>query len=174
MIWWRSGKSCSGWIRARAASAPPVQFKVWEGGGEYNVGARFAPLLRPADGRRAPPLPTTKWGRLLEDFILQGGVDTRVHQMAPVRRRGRDDSQRTELHRARLRRARRGGHVRTVATPPPVQLKPGDFDWDIIFGKQGVRWLHTGGIFAALVRNDAALVDRSGPGGQTARHDCVL
>jgi len=30
------------------------------------------------------------------------------------------------------------------------QLEPGDFDWDHIFGKLGVRWLHTGGIFAAL------------------------
>ena len=30
-------------------------------------------------------------------------------------------------------------------------LKPGDFDWDHIFGKLGVRWLHTGGIFAALI-----------------------
>ena len=38
------------------------------------------------------------------------------------------------------------------------QLKPGDFDWDHIFGKQGVRWLHTGGIFAALSETTPALV----------------
>jgi len=30
------------------------------------------------------------------------------------------------------------------------QLKPGDIDWESIFGKQGVRWFHTGGIFCAL------------------------
>src|SRR5438552_11553823 len=30
------------------------------------------------------------------------------------------------------------------------QLKPGDIDWEEIFGKLGARWLHTGGIFAAL------------------------
>jgi 2-dehydro-3-deoxygluconokinase len=30
-----------------------------------------------------------------------------------------------------------------------AQLKPGDFDWDAIF-KDGVRWFHSGGIFAAL------------------------
>jgi 2-dehydro-3-deoxygluconokinase len=30
------------------------------------------------------------------------------------------------------------------------QLKPGDINWDEIFGKQGARWLHTGGIFCAL------------------------
>ena len=30
------------------------------------------------------------------------------------------------------------------------QMKPGDVDWDEIFGRDGARWLHTGGIFAAL------------------------
>ena len=38
-----------------------------------------------------------------------------------------------------------------------AQLKPGDFDWDEIFGQQGVRWFHTGGIFAALSASTAAL-----------------
>ena len=37
-------------------------------------------------------------------------------------------------------------------------LKPGDFDWDHIFGKLGVRWLHTGGIFAALAPNTSEAV----------------
>ena len=30
------------------------------------------------------------------------------------------------------------------------QLRPGDIDWDTIFGTEGSRWFHTGGIFAAL------------------------
>ena len=38
------------------------------------------------------------------------------------------------------------------------QLKPGDFDWDHIFGELGVRWLHTGGIFAALSDTTPELV----------------
>lgn len=38
------------------------------------------------------------------------------------------------------------------------QLKPGDVDWDYIFGTLGVRWLHTGGIYAALSENSAAVV----------------
>ena len=37
------------------------------------------------------------------------------------------------------------------------QLKPGDFDWEHIFGKLGVRWFHTGGIFAALSESTAAM-----------------
>jgi len=38
------------------------------------------------------------------------------------------------------------------------QLKPGDFDWDHIFGKLGVRWFHTGGIFAALSETTPTLI----------------
>jgi 2-dehydro-3-deoxygluconokinase len=38
------------------------------------------------------------------------------------------------------------------------QLKPGDFDWDDIFGKRGTRWFHTGGIFAALSDTTPELV----------------
>ena len=38
-----------------------------------------------------------------------------------------------------------------------AQLKPGDFDWKEIFG-QGVRWFHSGGIFAALSPTTAELI----------------
>jgi 2-dehydro-3-deoxygluconokinase len=36
-------------------------------------------------------------------------------------------------------------------------LKPGDFNWDEIFG-QGVRWFHSGGIFAALSETTGELI----------------
>ena len=38
-----------------------------------------------------------------------------------------------------------------------AQLKPGDFDWNGIFGA-GVRWFHSGGIFAALSETTAELI----------------
>lgn len=38
-----------------------------------------------------------------------------------------------------------------------AMLKPGDFDWDAIFG-QGVRWFHSGGIFAALSATTGPLI----------------
>ena len=38
-----------------------------------------------------------------------------------------------------------------------AQLKPGDFDWAAIFGA-GVRWFHSGGIFAALADTTAELI----------------
>ena len=30
------------------------------------------------------------------------------------------------------------------------QMRPGEVDWDVLFGRDGARWFHTGGIFAAL------------------------
>jgi 2-dehydro-3-deoxygluconokinase len=38
-----------------------------------------------------------------------------------------------------------------------ARLAPGDFDWDAIFG-QGVRWFHSGGIFAALSETTGELI----------------
>ncbi len=38
-----------------------------------------------------------------------------------------------------------------------AQLKPGDFDWESIFSK-GVRWFHSGGIFAALSATTGELI----------------
>jgi 2-dehydro-3-deoxygluconokinase len=43
------------------------------------------------------------------------------------------------------------------ANEAAAQLKPGDFDWKAIFG-QGVRWFHSGGIFAALGEQTADLI----------------
>src|SRR5262249_51361146 len=41
------------------------------------------------------------------------------------------------------------------------QLEPGDVDWDRIFGQDGARWFHTGGIFAALSESTAAVAEEA-------------
>jgi 2-dehydro-3-deoxygluconokinase len=43
------------------------------------------------------------------------------------------------------------------ANEAAAQLKPGDFDWDAIF-RRGVRWFHSGGIFAALSATTGELI----------------
>ena len=43
------------------------------------------------------------------------------------------------------------------ANEAAAQLQPGDFDWPAIFGA-GVRWFHTGGIFASLSRTTGELI----------------
>jgi len=132
------------------------QFKVWEGGGEYNV----ARGLRRCFGMRtavATAFADNDVGRLLEDLILQGGVSTEFINWLPfdgvgrVTRNGLNFTERGFGVRGAVGVSDRG---HTAAS----QLKAGDFDWDHIFGKLGVRWLHTGGIFAALSDTTPQLV----------------
>jgi len=132
------------------------EFKVWEGGGEYNV----ARGLRRCFGLKtavATAFADNEVGRLLEDFILQGGVDTQFIKWLPFDGVGR-------TVRNGLNFTERGFGVRGAmgvsdrGHSAASQLKPGDFDWDQIFGKLGVRWLHTGGIFAALSDTTPQLV----------------
>lgn len=132
------------------------EFKAWEGGGEYNV----ARGLRRCFGLRTAvctAFADNDVGRLIEDFILQGGVDTEFIRWAPFDGVGR-------TVRNGLNFTERGFGVRGAMGIPDrghsaaSQLKPGDFDWDCIFGKLGVRWLHTGGIFAALSDTTPKLV----------------
>ncbi|HEU5122788.1 MAG TPA: sugar kinase [Verrucomicrobiae bacterium] len=132
------------------------QFQVWEGGGEYNV----ARGLRRCFGLRtavATAFADNDVGRLLEDFVLQGGVGTEFIKWLPFDGVGR-------VTRNGLNFTERGFGARGAVGIPDrgntaaSQLKPGDFDWDYIFGKLGVRWLHTGGIFAALSDTTPKLV----------------
>ena len=129
-------------------------FQVWEGGGEYNV----ARGLRRCFGLRAAiatALADNPVGRLVEDFILQGGVDTSLIRWIPYDGVGR-------AVRNGLNFTERGFGVRAAAGcsdrghTAVSQIKPGDFDWEAIFGpSNGARWLHTGGIFAALSASTA-------------------
>jgi 2-dehydro-3-deoxygluconokinase len=132
------------------------EFKVWEGGGEYNV----ARGLRRCFGLRTAvctAFADNDVGRLLEDFILQGGVDTEFVKWVDYDGVGR-------MARNGLNFTERGFGVRGAAGLPDrghtaaSQLKAGDFDWDWIFGRVGARWLHTGGIFAALSHTTPGLV----------------
>ena len=124
------------------------RFDVWEGGGEYNV----ARGLRRCFGLRtalASAFVDNQVGRLLEDFILQGGVDMRYVKWVPSDGLGR--SCRNGLNFTEAGYGIRGavGCVDRGNTAAS-QLKPGDIDWEQVFGRDGARWFHCGGIFAAL------------------------
>jgi 2-dehydro-3-deoxygluconokinase len=123
-------------------------FRVWEGGGEYNV----ARGLRRCFGMRTALVSAfadNDVGRLLEDLILQGGVDMSFVQWLPFDGIGR-------TVRNGLNFTERGFGIRGAVGvsdrghTAASQLKPGDIAWDRLFGELGVRWFHTGGIFAAL------------------------
>ena len=131
------------------------QFNAYEGGGEYNVarGLRRCFGLR---GAIVTALADNEVGRLVEDFILTGGLDTSYLIWRKYDGIGRNV-------RNGLNFTERGFGVRGAVgvsdrgNTAVSQLKPGDFNWDEIFS-QGVRWLHTGGIFAALSASTAEVV----------------
>ena len=131
------------------------QFSAWEGGGEYNV----ARGLRRCFGLRTGVLTAfadNEIGRLLEDFILQGGVDTSLIKWVPYDGIGR-------AARNPINFTERGFGIRGAkgcvdrGHSAASQLAKGDFDWNKIFDEHGAKWLHTGGIFAGLSETTADL-----------------
>ena len=138
--------------RIRTARA----FRAWEGGGEYNV----ARGLRRCFGQRAgivTAFASNEVGLLMEDLILQGGVDTSLVQWVDYDGIGR-------AVRNGLNFTERGFGLRGAVGcsdrghTAAAQLKAGAVDWDHIFGTLGVRWFHTGGIFAALSETTGEVV----------------
>jgi 2-dehydro-3-deoxygluconokinase len=123
-------------------------FQCWEGGGEYNV-ARGLKRCFGLETAVVTALADNPVGHLIQDFIYQGGVDqshvkwVKYDGVGRTVRNGLNFTERGFGVRAALGCSDRG---HTAAS----QLKPDDMDWDHIFGKEGARWFHTGGIFAAL------------------------
>jgi len=134
-------------------------FRVWEGGGEYNV----ARGLRRCFGLRTAvvtALVDNDIGRLVEDLMLQGGVDVSIVRWLEHDGVGR--SVRNGLNFTERGYGVRGasgtsdrGHTAAAA------MKPEDIDWDHLFTSLGVRWFHTGGIFAALSDTAAAVAEEA-------------
>jgi 2-dehydro-3-deoxygluconokinase len=131
-------------------------FQVWEGGGEYNV----ARAMRKCWGKRAmvaTALPKNDLGWLVEDLIMQGGVDMShlvwrdFDGLGKNTRVGLNFTEKGFGCRPALGCSDRGHSAAS-------QIKPGEFNWEKIFGEEGVRWFHTGGIFAALASNTAEAV----------------
>lgn len=130
-------------------------FQVWEGGGEYNV-ARGLKRCFAMDTAVVSALADNPVGRLIQDLIYQGGVDqshVRWVKDDGVGRKVRNGLNFTERGfgvRAALGCSDRG---HTAVS----QLRPGDIDWEEIFGREGARWFHTGGIFCALSETTPAV-----------------
>ena len=131
-------------------------FRAWEGGGEYNV----ARGLRRCFGQRAAVVTAfakNEIGLLMEDLILQGGVDPSLIKWVDYDGIGR-------TVRNGMNFTERGFGIRGAVgcsdrgNTAVSQLKKGDIDWEDIFGKFGTRWFHTGGIFAALSETTGEVV----------------
>ena len=134
-------------------------FRAWEGGGEYNV----ARGLRKCFGLRTSvvtALADNPVGRLVEDLVLQGGVDTSHIAWVPYDGVGRSV-------RNGLNFTERGFGVRGAVGcsdrghTAVSQLRPGEIDWRALFEGEGSRWFHCGGIFAGLSETTAEVADEA-------------
>lgn len=134
-------------------------FRISEGGGEYNVarGLKRAFGLETAVVTAFADNPV---GRLVQDLIYQGGVDQSYVRWVKYDGIGR--GVRNGLNFVERGFGIRGavgcsdrGHTATS------QLKPGQIDWEQLFARDGVRWFHTGGIFAALSETTSAVAEEA-------------
>jgi 2-dehydro-3-deoxygluconokinase len=123
-------------------------FRVCEGGGEYNVARGLSYSFR-FDTAIVTALADNQIGRLVEDLIRQGGVDT-----SQIIWRETDGIGRNVRNGVYF--IERGFGLRSPvgcsdrANTAVSQLTQGEIDWGTIFNKNGARWFHTGGIFAGL------------------------
>src|ERR1700745_4134380 len=135
--------------------AHPREFRVWEGGGEYNV-ARGLKRCFGLNTAVVTALADNPVGRLIEDLMFQGGVDQSLVRWVKYDGVGR-------AARNGLNFTERGFGVRAAVGcsdrghTAVSQLQPGDIDWEKIFGTEGARWFHTGGIFCALSESTPAV-----------------
>jgi 2-dehydro-3-deoxygluconokinase len=134
-------------------------FRVWEGGGEYNVARGLARCfgLRTAIVTAFADNPI---GRLVDDLMRTGGVDRSLVRWVPYDGAGRGA-------RNGLNFTERGFGVRAAVGCSDrghtaiSQVRPGEIDWDAIFAGDGARWFHTGGIFAALSETTALVAQEA-------------
>ncbi|MFN0086071.1 MAG: PfkB family carbohydrate kinase [Blastocatellia bacterium] len=123
-------------------------FQAWEGGGEYNV-ARGLKRCFGMTTAVVTAFADNPVGRLVEDLIYQGGVDQSHVQWVKYDGVGREA-------RNGLNFTERGFGVRAAVGcsdrghTAVSRLRPGQIDWERIFGHEGARWFHCGGIFCAL------------------------
>jgi 2-dehydro-3-deoxygluconokinase len=131
--------------------------RVWEGGGEYNV----ARGLRRCFGLRTAVVTAfadNEVGRLLEDLVLAGGVDTSFVRWMPYDGIGR--TVRNGLNFTERGFGLRGAvGVSDRGHSAASQLRASDVDWDHLFGALGARWLHTGGIYAGLSEGTPEVIE---------------
>ncbi len=129
----------------RIEFAPMLE--VWVGGGEYNVSYALARLgLRTGwvGGLNSSPM-----GAIIRNHARSAGMD--ISHVVERKYDGVGKKDRIGLNFTEVGVAKRSsvtlydrGHTATSG------LQPGEINWNKLFKEQGVRWLHTGGIFAAL------------------------
>lgn len=140
------------------------EFRVSEGGGEYNVSRSISKVFRQRTAV-VTTLVDNEVGHLVEDLIMAGGVGMGHVNWLPFDGLG--------FTRVGLNFTEKGFGIRPPlgvsdrANSAASKMAPGDIDWGRLFGEERARWFHTGGIFAGLSDSCADLAHE---GMQAARN----
>jgi 2-dehydro-3-deoxygluconokinase len=128
-------------------------FDVHVSGGEYNVAANLADCfgLRTAV---ATAMVNYGIGELVQARVREAGVKPYYKWFEHDGVRGPNMA---TVYSDRGQGVRAPVVFYNRANEAGALLKPGDFDWDAIF-ESGVRWFHSGGIFAALSKTTSELI----------------
>lgn len=123
-------------------------FRVFDGGGEYNVARNLAKTFR-LKSAIVTALADNALGRLAENLIKAGGADD--SEIVWRAAGGASEQARNGIYFIE-----RGFGLRAPASAfdrantAISQVKAGDINWRKIFIEKGARWFHTGGVFVGL------------------------
>jgi 2-dehydro-3-deoxygluconokinase len=130
-----------------------TEWHVYPSGGEYNVAANLADCFRLRTGI-VSAMVDYPIGDLIAERVrslgMQGFYKHFVHN-------GVDGPNMATVYSDQGHGVRAPVVFYNRANEAAAQLKPGDFDWSAILAN-GVRWLHSGGIFAALSRTTGEVI----------------
>jgi len=122
-------------------------------GGEYNVAANLADCFRLNTGI-VTAMVDYPIGDLIAERVKAAGVKPFYKRFE---HNGVNGPNMATVYSDRGHGVRAPVVFYNRANEAAAQLRPGDFDWKFIFGG-GVRWFHSGGIFAALSETTGELI----------------
>ncbi|MES1164206.1 MAG: sugar kinase [Verrucomicrobiota bacterium] len=129
------------------------QLDIHVSGGEYNVAANLSDCFGLKTGI-ASAMVDYPVGELIASRVRQMGVQPFYKRFE---HNGVNGPNMAAVYSDRGAGVRPPVVFYNRANEAAAQLAPGDFDWKAIFGA-GVRWFHSGGIFAALSKTTGALI----------------
>jgi 2-dehydro-3-deoxygluconokinase len=129
------------------------RFDVHVSGGEFNVAANLADCFR-LNTAIASAMVDYPIGELIAERVRAMGVRSFYKHFAHDGVRGPNMA---AVFSDRGFGARAPVVFYNRSDEAAARLKPGDFDWDRMFSG-GIRWLHSGGIFAALSKTSGDLI----------------
>jgi 2-dehydro-3-deoxygluconokinase len=122
-----------------------TEWQVYPSGGEYNVAANLSDCFGLRTGVVAAMV-DYPIGDLIAERVRAMGIQPFYKHF---KHNGVNGPNMATIYSDRGYGVRAPVVFYNRANEAAAQLKPGDFDWDAILGR-GVRWLHSGGIFASL------------------------